>query len=425
MGLHPAAPATGKVYAEFEGDTRIVVYEFTPEIQSIAAIVSGGVNIPSKAKPELIKAIGNVAKVVTIHSDIVGDLESIAKVDADASPIVQLLPAGDGLIVQLRVQPFSGIGPFYAPGTGGESVISEINGTRTQTVRDFLAERAHADKLISECPTLAREEAWEGEWRLHDPVECLEFLLEIQSCSDAPRIIWPKGEKYSVRGSADVSQFRLNVRGGKNWFEVTGDVRVDDSLVLDMKRLLELTENSSTRFVDLGNGQFVALTQAFRKKLDELRTIGEVHGDGLRMHPLSLPVLDELAEEAASLKADKKWTDQVKRLRDAEGCDTSLPSTFCGELRDYQIAGYQWLTQLAAWGVGGCLADDMGLGKTIEVLAVMLNRAAGGPQLVVAPMSVCMNWEVEARRFTPTLKVQQFGIGDRKKQLSLLGLMHS
>jgi SNF2 family DNA or RNA helicase len=52
--------------------------------------------------------------------------------------------------------------------------------------------------------------------------------------------------------------------------------------------------------------------------------------------------------------------------------------------------------------------------KTIQALALLINRAPGGPALVLAPTSVCLNWESEARRFAPTLNPAIFGPGDRK-----------
>jgi SNF2 family DNA or RNA helicase len=94
-----------------------------------------------------------------------------------------------------------------------------------------------------------------------------------------------------------------------------------------------------------------------------------------------------------------------------------IPSTFQATLRDYQTEGFAWLARLAHWGVGACLADDMGLGKTLQALALILTRAAAGPTLVVAPTSVCMNWEAETARFAPTLTVRVFGPGDREKFL--------
>jgi SNF2 family DNA or RNA helicase len=71
--------------------------------------------------------------------------------------------------------------------------------------------------------------------------------------------------------------------------------------------------------------------------------------------------------------------------------------------------------------MGACLADDMGLGKTIQALAAILIRAPHGPTLVVAPLSVAGNWEEEAARFTPTLKVKIFGQGERQEMLDGLG----
>ena len=77
------------------------------------------------------------------------------------------------------------------------------------------------------------------------------------------------------------------------------------------------------------------------------------------------------------------------------------------QLRDYQLEGFHWLTRLAHWGAGACLADDMGLGKTLQALALILTRAADGPTLVLAPTSVCGNWLAEATRFAPTLRLHR------------------
>jgi SNF2-related domain/SNF2 Helicase protein/Helicase conserved C-terminal domain len=83
----------------------------------------------------------------------------------------------------------------------------------------------------------------------------------------------------------------------------------------------------------------------------------------------------------------------------------ATPAGFDGQLRPYQERGVGWLSFLGRLGLGACLADDMGLGKTAQLLATVLSEPVGGPTLVVCPVSVLGNWQREAARFTPGLRV--------------------
>ena len=86
-------------------------------------------------------------------------------------------------------------------------------------------------------------------------------------------------------------------------------------------------------------------------------------------------------------------------------CDT--PDSFDGQLRPYQARGLAWLDFLGRAGLGGVLADDMGLGKTVQLLALLACAAdrPRPPSLLVCPMSLVGNWQREAARFTPQLRV--------------------
>ena len=83
----------------------------------------------------------------------------------------------------------------------------------------------------------------------------------------------------------------------------------------------------------------------------------------------------------------------------------ATPPGFNGQLRPYQERGVGWLSFLGGLGLGACLADDMGLGKTAQLLATVLCEPVEGPTLVVCPVSVLGNWQREAARFTPGLRV--------------------
>ena len=82
-----------------------------------------------------------------------------------------------------------------------------------------------------------------------------------------------------------------------------------------------------------------------------------------------------------------------------------LPFDLGATLRPYQRHGVDWLHFLKGAGLGGILADDMGLGKTLQTLAFLRTLTASGPSLVVCPSSLVFNWQAEAAKWTPELRV--------------------
>ena len=91
-------------------------------------------------------------------------------------------------------------------------------------------------------------------------------------------------------------------------------------------------------------------------------------------------------------------------------------------LRPYQRLGLDWLQQLRRLGMAGILADDMGLGKTAQALAHLLVEQQAGrldrPALVVAPASLIFNWQAEAARIAPALKLLTLQGPQRAKDIA-------
>jgi superfamily II DNA or RNA helicase/tetratricopeptide (TPR) repeat protein len=418
----PAITGDLSVLVIKETPTRLKVIEVSAEHRRIAEILGAKnrLEVPESAKDRVLAAINGVSGVVTVHSDIGGGVENAKEVPAEATPHVHLLPAGGGLKVAVMARPFSQGGPYFRPGIGGETVIAEIEGERLQTNRNLKEEKKLAKNVVESCPVLSQYDTEDGEWLIEDPEDCLELLLDLQTLGEAAIIEWPEGEKMRIAHQAGSSSFFVNINRQKDWFEATGELKLDDNLVLDMQQLLQLLDKSPSRFLQLGDGQFLALTQEFRKRLDEFRSFSESQGKGARFHPLAAIALEDFMDEVGDLKADKHWKAHIKRMKEMQTLQPELPSTLQADLRDYQLDGFKWLARLAHWGVGACLADDMGLGKTLQALAVILTRAPQGPTLIVAPTSVGMNWMAEAEKFAPTLNPIQFGAGDRQQLLDNL-----
>ncbi|MEL7505701.1 MAG: DEAD/DEAH box helicase [Cyanobacteria bacterium J06554_1] len=405
-----------------ETPTRVKVLEVTTEHHRIAEILGkrNQLTVPAAGQEQVLAAIQSVSSLVTIHSDIGGEMDDMETIEADAKPHIHLMPAGAGLKLSMLTRPFPNSGAYYPPGTGRKTVIAEIDGKRSQATRDLSMEKRLADDVQQACPALNVSESAEGEWILDEPETCLELLLQLEAVEENIVLEWPEGEKLKIRNKAGIDGWRLQIKQEQDWFSVSGELELDDGSVMDMQALLSLLDQTSSRFVPIGDGQFLALTQAFRKRLDEFRAYSERHGKGARFHPLAALALEDTLDEVGQLKADTKWKSHIKKLKESKTVAPEVPSTLQAELRDYQQEGFQWLAQLAHWGVGACLADDMGLGKTLQALAVILLRAPDGPTLVVAPTSVGANWISEAQRFAPTLNVMQLGSGDRQATVDQL-----
>ncbi|MBT9096869.1 DEAD/DEAH box helicase [Methylovulum psychrotolerans] len=405
-----------RIIAQKTANHGLIIYVINNQHLQVAEILGkNGLVVPASARQQVIDSIASIASMLTVQSDIGGTSSHAIDVAADSRLHIHLQPVGQGIQIDVFVQPFLSGGPLYKPASGGTTVLADIDGQQYQTTRDFKDENAHVAKLFADCPRLFKDK--ELKWLLDDAEMALEVLLDLQALSEDFAVLeWPKGKKIRLSREAGLSQAQFSIRKEQNWFSVDGDLVVDNDQVFNMQRLMHLLSGSNSRFLKLEDGQIIALTRELRQRLDDLTGLGEVQDDKIRFHALAAPALDGITEGMA-ITASKPWKDQLKHLNAISDLNPQVPSTLQGELRDYQREGFQWMSRLAHWGAGACLADDMGLGKTVQALALILSRAPEGPTLILAPTSVCINWLEEAQRFAPTLNVQHFGHGDRQAML--------
>jgi len=416
----PMREQQGEVVVTKETPTRLRIVRIKEEHKRIGAILGEGLEVPLEAERRVLQAISAISSIVTVQSDIGGSPGDIEQVNADMRLHVHLLPYQQGLRVRVLVRPLPDAGPFLEPGDGAESIIADVAGVRMEAKRDLNAEREAERQLLADCKALENAEHEHGEWLLGQPFHCLELITELQEL-DATRVVvaWPEGESFRITKKVSSKSVRLNIRRDKDWFAANGEVQIDENKVMNLRELLgRLRED---RFVALGDNQFIALTDELHRRLTDLSAYTDADEEALRFHPLASFALEEMALEAGEVDADVAWRKHLQHMQANADYQPQLPTTLQAELRDYQVEGFAWLSRLAHWGVGACLADDMGLGKTLQALALILSRAPGGPTLVVAPTSVATNWMAEAERFAPTLNMKLFGAGKREAMLKEAG----
>src|SRR3990167_8709416 len=298
-----------------ETPTRLLVYPISRELRQIANIVGDGLSVPQAAKAQLVEAIGAIAPLLPIHSDLpelAGHLDSIA---ADSTLYAHLLPLEAGLRLQLLVRPLAS-SSWFKPGHGLENVLGELDGKALQASRDLHAESASLQRVLQACPALAQADSDGQEWQLAEPQDALQVLSELQALEgDWLQCVWPEGERMRIKARPGMGQLRLGLKQQGDWFVLSGEVQLDDGRVLQLRQLLELLKSSPGRFLKLGEQDWLALSDSLRKRLDELAHLADrVGDDGLRLNLLTTPLLAGLAQEAGEFQADAGWQTHLDKL---------------------------------------------------------------------------------------------------------------
>lgn len=394
---------------ELVGHSTLKVYRFDPLLREFSEILGDGLELPESEQAAVQLLLDKLPAEFAVASDLAS--EAVQEVEGDATLYLRIRPLREGLELNLLVRPLGQDGPEYPPTHGGQRVLLRQHGRRVQAVRNLELESRACQAVLLACPGLGTEQGT-AHWVTPDLPTSLEVLEQIGHLPpEAITVEWPEGQSLRIRHRAGGDSLRLQAQSQGDWFSLQGQLQLSGEEHWQLQELLERMRNQTGRFIALGSGEFLALTEDLRRRLEELSNLLEPgKGKALKVHNLLAGAVQELAQT----EGDEVFLDRLSRLNQCHLVKPSLPKTFQAELRSYQREGFEWLSQRAHWGVGACLADDMGLGKTLQALALLVDRAPLGPALVIAPTSVCGNWLEEARRFAPTLRVHWLLDGERQ-----------
>ncbi len=263
-----------------------------------------------------------------------------------------------------------------------ESAIGDLlksRGLLVRTGRVAMQKRAAYDWIISHKPELDEE-----------------GIEIVQSQNES-------GRRYFI-GKTDIS-IRINEK--IDWFDVEAVVRFGEYEIPFVK-FRKMLMQGKTEF-ELPNKEVAIIPKSWFSNYREIFSFMEdqgVEGGGLKLKKHHVALAQELQKgNLVKLSLSKR----LQKLKDFTSFEEyELSDGFNGSLRPYQKAGYNWLRFLNEYHFGGCLADDMGLGKTVQTLALLAHekQATGGAtSLLVMPTSLIYNWQLEAKKFTPDLKI--------------------
>ncbi|CAA7602017.1 Superfamilies 1 and 2 helicase C-terminal domain protein [Acididesulfobacillus acetoxydans] len=245
-----------------------------------------------------------------------------------------------------------------------------------------------------------------------------------------------------LRDLADIyysDEFKLKIRSATTF---TGRVRLDENLDL-LEVSFQYNDIAQDELADifsslrlkkkyhrLRDGSFLDLNQPELASVALLLDNLDLKPTDLHKQVLSLPkyramYIDSFLRQAnlPGIQRNKAFKQLVQSILEPQDGEFEVPQPLRRTLREYQVTGFKWLKTLASFGLGGILADDMGLGKTLQVLSFILDQkgAQADPALVVAPTSLIYNWQQEAAKFVPDLKVLVIDGTPRERAAQLAG----
>ena len=313
-------------------------------------------------------------------------------------------------------------GRISLPGTAPTSWTDDSGDEKIQWVRNPRMESAQLTNLANQL-NLELNAHLDYTGCISSFEDAINLLEKVETIRDQVEVLWDKDSEKPIRvlGSITAKSLKVEITSKRNWFGITGSCKLGDEEVPIEKLLESMNDRDnplSSNYVRLADGQFAKIESELRKKLERVRNVSHLDRKSLVLDSTAAQEIQSLAEEDIQWKAAKAWEERMRKFHSARDLDPKLPAGLNADLRDYQVEGYKWLRRLSEWGVGGILADDMGLGKTLQTLAVLLDRAAEGPTLVIAPTSVGFNWLRETQKFAPSLRPLLYRESDRKEMLS-------
>ncbi|MDR3600607.1 MAG: DEAD/DEAH box helicase [Desulfosporosinus sp.] len=294
------------------------------------------------------------------------------------------------------------INPFASTReTSGDSITSDVILIRSvDQERNILNILEQADFIVSK-----------GKIQLEDDDKIFEFTANwLPQLRDLAELYYSDQFKLKIRTSTTFSgQVRLDET--LNVLEISFQYNdIEQAELADIFHSLQLKK----KYHRLRDGSFLDLNQPELTVVAQLLDNLNLDADDLNKKLLNLPkyramYIDSYLRQAnlAGMHRNKAFKELVQSILEPQDGEFEIPAELQNVLRDYQRTGFKWLKTLAAFGLGGILADDMGLGKTLQVLAFIRSEKliTPGPALVIAPTSLIYNWQEEAKKFTPSLRV--------------------
>lgn len=265
------AGAIGVYAYEVLGKTRVTAYKLKPREVALSRGVGGGSTLPPAKRLELERTLPKLREQVNVRSAVDLDDAGLDQLSGGTEVAVHLLPNAHAYDAEPLVRPILDTEYYVVPGEGLERDIVVLDAKadtprRVVLNRDLAGERTDVKKVLKAYPAIGTASDLPHQFMIEDPQQALQLVAELRDQHERGNmtIEYPKGQRFKIAALAKTNALSLNIGQQRDWFSVSGKLAIHENRVLDFAQLLQHTRDSKSRFVQMGEGEFVEFSEELR-----------------------------------------------------------------------------------------------------------------------------------------------------------------
>ena len=208
---------------------------------------------PLEAEEMLKTFFPKMSHVLEVHSSTFTEGNTLEAVEGSPMVYLQVSPREMAFEMHVVVRPLAGGRLTFTPGKGAVLIVDEAEGKRVQVNRLLKEEKRRMKMLKDILANLTETEMQEG-YILLNAEEMLSLLESLTPLAELFAIEWEQGRQLKLKQAAQPEKWQIDLKGRGGWFDLEGEVQLDDDTVLSMAQLLELVGSSRSEYIRLNDG---------------------------------------------------------------------------------------------------------------------------------------------------------------------------
>lgn len=90
----------------------------------------------------------------------------------------------------------------------------------------------------------------------------------VKNNSNICEMEWPEGERLKYHPAVGAKSVNINFKSKNGWFDVEGDIHIDEDEIISLQQLLEMMhEQGYRKYIKVGDNEYISLSSELKRIL--------------------------------------------------------------------------------------------------------------------------------------------------------------